>query len=299
MNLENALLSKSAQWAGRFAIALSAVVMALVVALSWFFPVDVVQNWAVERAGEGSYAQFEASGHAEFLCWVTRLVSPVALVFVLIVWRNYSQFAKFACQCVNGFFGATLLLDDAGKIRPVATFLARSICIAWGLLFVGHFAESLRVRMKDWPYYRFRSGPQVLPNISESNVEVIHYLKRSTPEDARILVISDQKLFFLSYYLLPRRIYHKMHPDSEHVIPKEHLMRKLAAYRLTDLDEATLNRIRPDFVLEYFEHPDEVRAENVLDDAQWISFVRALRRDPQHIPRYLVRLSRFPRGGAQ
>ena len=129
------------------------------------------------------------------------------------------------------------------------------ICLAWGGLAMIHFVGAIDKRTRDWPVYRLNSGAQVLPNISDSNRMVIRYLSQVTPEDARILVLSDQKLFFLSYYLLPRRLYHPMHPEAEFVIPQPDQQRPLAAYRVSDLDDEYLSRINPDYVLEYFEGP--------------------------------------------
>ena len=158
------------------------------------------------------------------------------------------------------------------------------------LLFAVHAAEGIGQRIHEWPYFRFHSGNTVLPNISDSNRAVIRYLLEATPPDARILVASDQKLFFLSYYLRPRTLLHRMHPDSEHVIPLKDQERKLNAYRLDDLTDADLQQMPHDYTLEYFEHPDLVDRSQLLSDSAWIAFVRRSRQDPTFVPPYVVRL---------
>jgi hypothetical protein len=278
----------------------------------WFLPIDVVQDWAFQWSRPDDTARLEAISQAEFLCWVLRLIAPLILLEACRSWYDFSRTARWwrdAFQGLNDLIGE---LADATKAdakatdsheQPVAwrvrsqTIGLRVLLIAWVGLTVTHLSDALRHRVLDWPYYRFRSGERVLPNISSSNVEVIRYLQQATPANARILVVSDQKLFFLSYYLLPRRLYHKMHPDSEHVIPKENLQRKLATYKLADLDPAFLRDLNPDYILEYFEHPEEVAQFNLADDLQWIAFTRQMHRSPSHVPSYYVRLQRVRPGG--
>ena len=110
---------------------------------------------------------------------------------------------------------------------------------------------------------------------------------------ARILVVSDQTAYFLSYYLLPRQVFHKVHPDAERVIPQPDQQRQLAAYRLEDFSAEELRALDPDFVLEYFEGPAYVDRERLLEDAQWITFVRRLRGDAAYVPPYNVALRPF------
>lgn len=265
--------------------------------LMWFLPIDVVQSWAYERAPDNDFQRFEAIGHAEFVCWLLRIVGPLLLIMALLAWRDLSRVAGFLSDAWNGLLTVTRMGADSSIGSRWRTVIVRVFLVAWSLLAIGHFADALRQRMRDWPYYRFRSGVQVLPNISDSNRDVIRYLKQATPENARILIVSDQKLFFLSYYLLPRRLYHKMHPGSEHVIPKEHLQRQLATYKLADLDQETLRRIAPDYILEYMEHPDDVDRSALQEDRNWIEFLRQSYRNPSLVPDYMVRLRRFETEG--
>jgi hypothetical protein len=139
----------------------------------------------------------------------------------------------------------------------------------------------------------------VLPNMSESNRDVIRYLQSTTPEDARILVASDQTLFFLSYYLWPRQVFQRRHPESEFTVPQPDQARQLAAYRLSDLTSEDIASIDPDYVLEYFEGPEYVEPERVLDDARWIAFVRQLHEDHGYVPPYNVRLQPIADAGSR
>ena len=272
-------------------------VSALTGGLIWFLPVDVIQDWAYQLAPPDDTRRLEAISHAEFLCWLLRVVMPLLLLAACRGWYDFANTATWLSDAVAGMLAVTRGTADGVRGGRWRTVLVRVVLAAWCGLAVVHFADSLRHCVRDWPYYRFRSGDRVLPNISDSNVDVIRYVQQATPTDARILVVSDQKLFFLSYYLLPRRLYHKMHPDSEHVIPKENLQRRLATYRLKDLDAAFLQRIAPDYILEYFEHPDEFDRSELQDDPAWIAFQRRMHGNPSHVPKFLVRLRRVTAGG--
>lgn len=266
--------------------------------LIWFLPMDVVQDWAYQLAPSDDLRRMEAISHAEFLCWLLRIVLPLLMLATCHAWYDFDNTARGLSDAVGGLLAVTRETAAIGESHSRwRTVVLRGLLVVWCGLAAMHFADSLRQRVRDWPYYRFRSGDRVLPNISGSNVEVIRYLQQATPAHARILVVSDQKLFFLSYYLLPRRLYHKMHPDSEHVIPKENLQRQLATYRLADLDESFIRRIAPDYILEYFEHPAEVDSSALQDDPAWIAFQRQIHRDPSYVPSFLVRLRRVPVGG--
>ncbi len=265
--------------------------------LIWFLPVDVVQDWAYQLAPPDDLRRMEAISHAEFLCWLLRLVMPLLLLATCRAWYDLDNTARGLSDAVGGLLSITRGNAAHTSGSRWRTVVLRGLLVVWCGLAAMHLADSLRQRVRDWPYYRFRAGDRVLPNISGSNVEVIRYLQQATPANARILVVSDQKLFFLSYYLLPRRLYHKMHPDSEHVIPKENLQRRLAMYRLDDLDESFIQRIAPDYILEYFEHPDELDPATLQDDPAWIAFQRQIHRDPSYVPGFLVRLRRVTVGG--
>ena len=100
--------------------------------------------------------------------------------------------------------------------------------------------------------------------------------------------MSDQKLFFVSYYLLPRHVLHRIHPDAEHLIPRKNQERQLAAYRLSEIPTTLLQQQRPDYILEYFEGAEYVEPGRATEDAAWVRFVRTWQRDPNYVPPYTV-----------
>jgi hypothetical protein len=268
----------------------------LVGAFVWLLPVEVVQQWAVNRAGTGPFDRFEAVGQAEFALWLVRFFFTLLPVVIWYVWTDISRWRTWIVAVWHGLSASTSPSSTADITvhrsfsDRARTIGCRAALTAWMLLFAFHFIHGIGERMHEWPYFRFNSGEVVLPNISDSNRAVIRYLQHETPPNARILVASDQKLFFLSYYLRPRTLLHRMHPDSEHVIPLKDQQRRLNAYRLTDLTESDLAQMPHDYTLEYFEHPDLVDPSQILDDTNWISFVRQRERNPRLIPQYVVRL---------
>lgn len=249
----------------------------------WFLPVQAAQQWSIQRAGDDPYAQFEAAGQAEAVIWLSRFLLPVLAVVTAAALQRPHRIGNAARRVARGFLQATDLGSPGWR-----NWLVRAGCLMWIGLAGVHLLAAIEQRTIDWAYFRLQSGEEVLPNISDSNRLVIRYLREATPPDARILVLSDQKLFFLSYYLLPRRLYHPMHPDAEFVIPQPHQQRTLPAYRLSDLDEEYLDEINPDYVLEYFEAPGNVDPDRLLEDGAWLNFARTVRRDPQYVPPFNV-----------
>ncbi|WP_157606247.1 hypothetical protein [Schlesneria paludicola] len=268
----------------------------LVTGFVWIVPIEVFQQWAFDRAGQGQFERFEAVGSAEFSVWLSRIACLAAIFVSGIVWWNLDRWANFAAETWAGLRAVTLSSSASNNstsrslVGRLRTLGGRALLIVWGVLFVVHFANGIRERIHEWPYFRFNSGDVVLPNISDSNRAVIRYLREATPENARILVASDQKLFFLSYYLRPRVLLHRMHPESEHVIPLKDQERKLNAYRLEDLSPHDLEQMPHDYTLEYFEHPDFVERGRLLEDRGWIEFMRRREQNPTLIPPYVVRL---------
>lgn len=268
----------------------------LIAGFVWIVPIEVFQQWAFDRAGQGQFERFEAIGSSEFAVWLGRVTSLVVLFLSVTIWRDLDRWANFVHEAWSGLLTMTAVSfspDDASsrslaeRLRTIGT---RGIVIAWSILFIAHFANGIRERIHEWPYFRFNSGDVVLPNISDSNRAVIRYLREATPENARILVASDQKLFFLSYYLRPRVLLHRMHPESEHVIPLKDQERKLNAYRLEELSPHDLEQMPHDYTLEYFEHPDFVDRGRLLEDRAWIEFMRRREQNPTLVPSYVVRL---------
>lgn len=273
----------------------------LLTLLAWIIPAEVVQSWAAERAVSGdAYALFESLGMAEAGQWAARWLGWGLAAGGVILWRRRARVAPWIEGAVLDFCRVTGSdsRDAAGesanpRLSWLVSTLKRVSILAALVLSIGHWGLAIRQRFRDWPYYRLNDGDQVLPNISDSNREVIRYLQIATPDNCRILVVSDQKLFFLSYYLRPRTLYHRMHPSAEHLIPRANQARQLAAYRLDELP-ADVWECQPDYVLEYFEGAEYVEPARTTEDRDWLAFLRAYSGDSSRVPGYVVRLRRWP-----
>ncbi len=269
--------------------------------LAWLFPLEVIQGWAVARVSPSDpYAQFEALGIAEAGQWAARWLGLAIAGMCFVLWRQRSRVAPWIEGAGRGFWRVTDTTACASSSEPasprlalVVSTLKRVAILSALVLSLGHWGGAIRQRFRDWPYYRLNDGDQVLPNISDSNLAVIRYLRTATPDHCRILVVSDQKLFFLSYYLRPRQLYHRMHPSAEHLIPRANQARQLAAYRLDDLPADAWD-CQPDYVLEYFEGEEYVDPARTTEDRDWLDFFRHSSGDPAAVPGYVVRLRRWP-----
>jgi hypothetical protein len=286
----------SSAWRLHGAMLIAFVASLLTCAFLWLLPVDVAQQWAFDRAGSGAFDRFEAVGTAAFSLWLLRVAATLLWILIWIVWSDLTGWLAYGFAIWLGLMAITesesreVPTSHKSLFRRVRTIGCRGFLMAWLVLFGVHAAQAIGLSIHDWPYFRFNSGEVVLPNISDSNRAVIHYLQEATPPDARILVASDQKLFFLSYYLRPRMLLHRMHPESEHVIPLKDQQRKLVAYRLDELTAGDLEQMPHDYTLEYFEHPDLVDQSQIMADAGWISFIRRREHNPSLVPSYVVRL---------
>lgn len=256
---------------------------------AWLLPADLIQFWLGLSTNAQTFAEFESAGRVEFFWWALRWLAPIAAVVSITVGRRLHQTFASLTDATTMILALTQVSGESRwKTRSL-----RGLLIVWAGLFVWQSGWAIWKRSEEWPFYRLRSGQKVLPNISDSNRDVIRYLEAATPKTARIFVASDQKLFFLNYYLLPRRLFHRMHPDAEYVIPKEHQQRLMAAYRLSELDPAVIARTRPDYILEYFEHPEMVDRSRLYEDAEWIRFNQSRPRETPFVPTYLVSLKRY------
>lgn len=254
----------------------------------WLMPIEFFQTWSIERANPDQYSQFAAQERAFAAVVFLRILLPVIAILTIMGFYFYARLVIFVTHCGSAISALTLIKNNE-KRDTTRTYLLRILLISWFSLGLFHYAEGVGRRLEDWPWYHFLSGPANMPNISESNREVIRFLKEATPEDSRILVLSDQKLFFLSYYLLPRKLFHPLHPESEFVLPKEFQQRQLKAYRRSDLDEDYIARISPDYILEYYEGSDYLEKERFMEDLQWIQFQQS-QLGPHFQPSYNVRL---------
>ena len=259
------------------------VLSALTAASAWLVSPEMAENRAFAR-----HETAESALDARALLWLARIAAPMAVVGCWIALRHWNRTRLGLQRMALEFLAATGCGHVRRMPRRVPSYAFRTAVAAWLLLAAVHWGAGARRVVHEWPIYRFRTGGQVLPNMSESNRDVIRYLTAATPEDARILAASDQTLFFLSYYLWPREVYQRRHPDSEFTVPQPG--RQLAAYRLSDLSDADIAAIKPDFVLEYFEGPEFVEPDQFLADPQWIEFARRLHGDRAHVPAYNVRL---------
>jgi len=273
----------------------SVLAFALLAGAAWLIPPEVVQNWAFDPSSTDAFAQFEAVGIAEAAQWLAQWAAPVLALVSYLIWRHHARLSLGIEGAVRRFWRVTAnppSLPDSLRFRLVP--IVKRVAIGSALaLAIGHWGSAFQQRLKDWPYYRFNDGDQVLPNISDANREVIRYLQASTPENARIFVVSDQKLFFLSYYLRPRSLFHRMHPTAEHLIPRANQARQLAAYRLSELPPDVWE-CRPDFVLEYFEGPEYIDPARATEDRAWLQFARQRTGDSTRVPEYVVVLRRWP-----
>lgn len=275
-------------------LVVSSCVLLLIAAVAWFLPVEVVQSWAVERAADDEYSRFEAHGAAAAATWLVRWSSLSGAVLLIAMWVLRRQAIPFFAKVCIEFYRVSGS-SGHGTLSALRSGIIRLSILAWLGLFIYHASASVGRRLADWPLYQLHSGQTILPNISDNNRDVIRYLAAATPSNSRILVLSDQKLYFLSYYLLPRRLFHPTHPDSEFVIAKPYNERPLAAYRLQEISRDHIERLHPDFLLEYFESPASLVGENLEQDPGWIAFERQ-RHGPGWRPTFLVSLRRYQRG---
>ncbi|SFI00981.1 hypothetical protein SAMN05421753_104321 [Planctomicrobium piriforme] len=244
---------------------LSLTLFALGAVAVWIVPVEDVCTWAVDRAENSSQAEFIAFGRAEAAWWLARLFLPVFAL--LAAWATLQlPVLEDAIERVQKQF-----LRQTRCSNVVRTVLVRGLIVCWLLLALAQTADAVVNFTREWGYFRFNPGSEILPNMSLENREVLAYLKSATPENARILVLSDQKLFFLSYYLQPRRLIHPTHESAEFAIPQAGQPHQYQAYQLSDLSPEWLARVRPDYILEYFEGSEYNLPQRRSEDASWIA----------------------------
>lgn len=265
-------------------------------AAAWLISEPMVVNWAAARAPGEPLAQFEAQEYARAALMLARILLPLGVLLALVGLGASRRLHQTLTAAWRELIALTRVSHNSNASDPreskFATWGLRLALPAWLLLAGVQFAGSVDRRLSEWPVYRWNDGATVLPNMSDSNRDVIRYVSAATPEDARILVVSDQALFFVSYYLLPRRVFSKTHPDADRVIPQPGQERQLAAHRLEDLSAADIERINPDYVLEYFEGSAYVESDRILEDQQWVRFLRQRYGDPGYVPVYQVVLTR-------
>jgi|GEM_PF-3382001 hypothetical protein len=203
------------------------VVVGIVVsAVVWMLPVELAVDLAVSWSTGSTLAEFERAERAEAVWMLCRAAGPLLLISSLVAKRRGHAILA-AQELIKGWREATTVTESikcstpdapVGTSRSLTTLVRMCVLSSIGLA-VLHAGACLGRRIEDWPVYRLNSGHTVLPNISQQNRDVIHYLQSVTPSDCRLFVIIDQKLYFLSYYVLPRRVFHLTHPNAEFRIP--------------------------------------------------------------------------------
>ena len=132
---------------------------------------------------------------------------PLLTVLLGVAWYRRRKTVPEILQAITVFREVTHLESQASNsrfaFRTLRTGVVRLLVASWLALGIYQLGCSVNRRLWDWPVYQLKAGQTILPNISDTNREVIRYVAGETPPNARILVLSDQKLFFLSYYLLP------------------------------------------------------------------------------------------------
>ena len=233
---------RSPRWA-RWLLSLVFAASTIAGALAWAARDEDIHAWVFPRTEDATAERMGEFSAALSLRRDLRLLLPLAAVLSGLAWLLLPA------------LGGAL-----GRMRPEASDLCRRLgwigsatVVVWAFTALGHLYGGFSKALDDWPVYRLYPGEQILPNMSEGNRRVIRALRRATPPDARILVTTDQKPGFLSYYLLPRRVCFKTHPDSEFVIPGP--SEPLPAYRVGDLDPAWIASKKVDTIVEYFEAP--------------------------------------------
>lgn len=252
---------------------------------AWVISPEMAETWVYSRT-----RGVEAALAARDEVWLIRGAAPAVAIGAWLGLRRWARTERALRTLWREFLSATSLHNVDGSLARVRSELFRGSIAACLLLSAVHWESGVRRVVHEWPVYRWTTGTRVLPNVSESNRDVIRYVQATTPEDARVLAVSDQTVFFLSYYLWPRVVLHRPHPDSQFVVPQPGQSRQLAAYRLQDLSHEDLARLAPDYVLEYFEGRDYFDAQRVFEDPMWTRFVREQHKDGAYVPPCNVRL---------
>lgn len=219
-------------------------VAVVVTILAWGMRDDDVHAWVFPRVEDATSDRVGEFAAALSVRRDVRILAPTAALLLGLA----------------GLFrrrlGATLagMRPELHAVRAGLGWLGTAMVVAWTLSASVHMYRAFSRALDDWPVYRLAPGPDILPNMSQGNRKVIRACRRTLPPDARVLVTTDQKPGFISYYLLPRRVYFKTHPGSEFVIPGP--SQPLPAYRLHDLDPTWVGAKNVDYVVEYFEAPN-------------------------------------------
>ena len=72
----------TAGWAAHIIIGLVFVILLAASAYYWLVPIEVIEQWAFDRAAENSFDKFESVGKADFYVWLWRIVAPIMAVAI-------------------------------------------------------------------------------------------------------------------------------------------------------------------------------------------------------------------------
>ena len=237
---------------------------------TWAVPVETAQQWASEWTESSADAGVPNAGLVEAVWWFVRLTSVVILAFAVVAFRRRAGVARFIAIAFEELLIATKSsLDKARADRSVCWkgFLLRGFMAAWLVLAVYHGANAVWMRLNEWPVYRWQSSSEFPPNMSSADYQVLRFLEAETPPGSRIVFLSDQRLYLLSYYLLPRRLFQPMPDDSEWLGD-----RFSAAYQLGNVDRTELQRLNPDYVVEYVEVTPGTNTDDLPIDSRGFVF---------------------------
>ena len=196
---------------------------------AWIISVEMAETWVFTRTRDAASALA-----ARERLWLIRAVAPILAIGAWLGSASLAANRAVAPRVGSRVSGRHMPVRRATASTRVRSVVCRVTIAAWLLLSLVHWEAGARKAIHEWPVYRWTTGERVLPNMSSSNRDVIRCLEEATEEDARILCLSDQTLYFVSYYAWPRKVLHRTHPDSEFVVPQEGLSQRRAAYRLTD-----------------------------------------------------------------
>ncbi len=246
------------------------VVSACLALTTWAVPVETAQQWAAVRTQSSAGANAANAGLVEAVWWFVRMISVVVLGLSAVAFRRRAGVARFVANAFTELVGATEVTRDGsapGQRRSWQSCALRGFIAAWLALAVYHGASAVWDRLKDWPVYRFQSSSEFPPNMSGADYQVLRFLEAETPPGSRIVFLSDQRLYLLSYYLLPRRLFQPMPEGSEWAGD-----RFSKTYRLSTVDRSELQRLNPDYVVEYVEVMPCARTDELPIDSRGFVF---------------------------
>src|SRR5262245_31432519 len=81
----------------------------LLACVVWLIPIEVVEQWALDRAGNDAYARMEAIGGAEFSVWLVRILALVLPLLIVMVWWDLNRWHEWFRSAVQGSTAASAI----------------------------------------------------------------------------------------------------------------------------------------------------------------------------------------------